>query len=645
MDSISSGLDEGGATHATLEGEAFLEAVRTLDLIQDQLDWADVKSSWKSAAARWAKQLRKCRYPADLDLLWKLAGELMKGIKPTNFTGGWLVNADGSELTRYRQWLTGTDASRACAILKAVRVLRAHLVRVVDGPLYALDGTPLADAAHASAAPAPLAIEPVMRSQTTIPVPAVGPGMAEGEGSMVQPNHAVTLANRWLVQEMSNERLAEEAELCVTEVEEHSSASAPRHEQSMREAPAAVVFAEVLAIVEDDSAAAAQPWCIGGSVPGESAPTKMQFALSVSDENVSEEAVALAEEASQLSVDGDAHFATTEGIATGAAYGSQVEVDANGVAESADGGRYTTRLAKACDLCHENRLKCIMLPTGWCEQCTMRGIECKRRMERKRGRPRVTAENIVQIVQRRTAKQQLASSSWRVPNSMNAIGAGPSTGPPHTGAFPSFHDPIQAAYAAGVQAATQAQLAAAMMQYHGPAHTFSHMPPVSFMAPHGVQPFGAPAHQAPQHPAFGGAAQAMFNGAAMAAMAGQYGVGGMDGSAAYEHYAAMYAHFQHQQQQQSPPPGYSGYDHQSAYNPSAVAAAAAAAYAAAQASGSGAALLAPDTPSTEGPAGHAHASSDLLAPLCMPAPAVNASTQPWVFEVPFGSQQSVDHSK
>jgi hypothetical protein len=286
-----------------------------------------------------------------------------------------------------------------------------------------------------------------------------------------------------------------------------------------------------------------------------------------------------------------------------------------------------------------------MLPTGWCEQCTMRGIECKRRMERKRGRPRVTAENIVQLVQRRTAKQQLASSSWRVPNSVNAIGAGPSTGPPHTGAFPSFHDPIQAAYAAGVQAATQAQLAAAMMQYHGPAHTFSHMPPVSFMAPHGVQPFGAPAHQAPQHPAFGGAAQAMFNGAAMAAMAGQYGVGGMDGSAAYEHYAAMYAHFQQQQQQQSPPPGYSGYDHQSAYNPSAVAAAAAAAYAAAQASGSGAALLAPDTPSTEGPAGHAHASSDLLAPPCMPAPAVNASTQPWVFEVPFGSQQSVDHSK
>jgi hypothetical protein len=160
------------------EAEAFLEAVRALDLLQDQLDWADVKPSWKSAAARWAKQLRKCRYPADLDLLWKLAGELMKDIKPTNFIVGWLVNADGSESTRYRQWLTETDASSAFAILKAVRVLRAHLVRVLGGPLYALDGTPLADAAHASAAPAPLATEPVLLSQTTIPVPAVGPGMA-----------------------------------------------------------------------------------------------------------------------------------------------------------------------------------------------------------------------------------------------------------------------------------------------------------------------------------------------------------------------------------------------------------------------------------------------------------------------------------
>jgi hypothetical protein len=506
--------------------ETFMEAVRALDLLQDQLDWADVKSSWKSAAARWAKQLRKCRYPADLDLLWKLAGELMKSIKPTNFIGGWLVNADGSKLTRYRQWLTRTDASCACAILKAVRVLRAHLVRVVDGPLYALDGTPLPDAAHASAAPAPLATEPIeppreksaaglaaaasddeflllntrretpnrMRSQTLIP-PAVEPRVAEGERSTVLPNHAVTLADRWLVQEMSSERLAEEAQKGVPEVEEHSSASAPCYERSMRKTPAAIDYAAVLATVEDDSAAAAQPWCIGGSVPGESAPTEVQLALIASDEDASDEAVALAEEVSQVSVDGDAHLATTEGLAAGAVYGSQVEVR----------WRWT--------------------PTVW---------------------------------------HSVAES-------------------------------------AGMQTATQAQQAAVMMQYYGPAHTFSHTPPVSLMAPHSFQPFGAPAHHVLQHPAFGGSTQPLFNGEAMAAMAGQYGVGGMDGSAAYEHYAAMYAHFQQQQQQQlSPPPGYSSYAHQSAHNPSTVAAAAAAAaaaaHAAAPAPAPGAALLAPDTP-------------------------------------------------
>jgi hypothetical protein len=53
----------------------------------------------------------------------------------------------------------------------------------------------------------------------------------------------------------------------------------------------------------------------------------------------------------------------------------------------ADGGRYTPRLGKACDVCHQNRLKCKMLSTGCCDQCTVHGIECKRRMEERRGRP------------------------------------------------------------------------------------------------------------------------------------------------------------------------------------------------------------------------------------------------------------------
>jgi len=337
----------------------------------------------------------------------------------------------------------------------------------------------------------------------------------------------------------------------------------------------------LLATVEDDSPAAAQPLCIGGSVPGEAASTDTH---ALPDKDASEEAVSLAAEAgqlssgmSQLSVEGaasaDTHPATTEGLAAGPAYGSQVEVEvnANGVAKSADGGRYTPRLGKACDLCHQNRLKCTMLSTGCCGECTVRGIECKRRMEGRRGRPRATAENIVQLVQRRAAarKQQLpGGASGRVRNAAaREIGAVPQTGD----AFPSFHDPaIQAAYAAGLQAGTQA----IMMQYYGPAHPPFHMSPVSqcphLMAPHGVQLFGAPAQHAPQHPAFGDTTQPMFNGAATAAMAGQYGVGGLDGTAANQQYAnqqdgtaayqqyanqqyaswyaAMYARFQQHQQ-------------------------------------------------------------------------------------------------
>jgi hypothetical protein len=323
----------------------------------------------------------------------------------------------------------------------------------------------------------------------------------------------------------------------------------------------------LLATVEDDSPAATQPLCIGGSVPGEAASTDTH---ALPNKDASEEAVSLAAEAgqlssgmSQLSVEGaasaDAHPATTEGLAAGPAYGSQVEVEvnANGVAESADGGRYTPRLGKACDLCHQNRLKCTMLSTGCCDECTVRGIECKRRMEGRRGRPRVTADNIVQLVKRRSAarKQQLpGGASGRVRNAAaREIGA-----VPQAGAFPSFHDPdVQAAYAAGLQAGTQA----IMMQFYGSAHPPFHMSPVSqcphLMAPHGVQPFGAPAHHAPQHPAFGDSAQPMFNGAATAAMAGQDGVGGLDGMAAYQQYAnqqyaswyaAMYARFQQHQQ-------------------------------------------------------------------------------------------------
>ena len=69
-----------------------------------------------------------------------------------------------------------------------------------------------------------------MRSQTMIPVPAVGPTEAEGERATVQHNHAVSLADRRMVPEMpigltNSLSMDEEAEVFqpegVAEVEEH----------------------------------------------------------------------------------------------------------------------------------------------------------------------------------------------------------------------------------------------------------------------------------------------------------------------------------------------------------------------------------------------------------------------------------------
>jgi len=57
------------------------------------------------------------------------------------------------------------------------------------------------------------------------------------------------------------------------------------------------------------------------------------------------------------------------------------------------------RLRKSCDRCHEIRLKCIMSeeskPDEICMQCQYRGFKCTRSFERKRGRRRLTADEMV----------------------------------------------------------------------------------------------------------------------------------------------------------------------------------------------------------------------------------------------------------
>jgi hypothetical protein len=120
-----------------------------------------------------------------------------------------------------------------------------------------------------------------------------------------------------------------------------------------------------------------------------------------------------------------------------AATGNTVAIEAKDLTEGED-GKYTRRLAKACSLCSENRLKCIMLPTVQCKQCTERGIECKLRLEKKRGRPRITADNIEQLMQRSKERAKSAKPRGVEPTGVrdNAIN----------------EYAIQAAYLAGLQA-------------------------------------------------------------------------------------------------------------------------------------------------------------------------------------------------
>ena len=107
---------------------------------------------------------------------------------------------------------------------------------------------------------------------------------------------------------------------------------------------------------------------------------------------------------------------------------STVSTAPNSLIVGEDGAIYTTRSCKACNMCADNRLKCIMLSTGKCTQCTSRGIECKHRLVKmRRVRQRVTGDNVAELVRRRKLSQERALSA-------EAMGV-----KPPLGAIPSVH--------------------------------------------------------------------------------------------------------------------------------------------------------------------------------------------------------------
>jgi hypothetical protein len=107
---------------------------------------------------------------------------------------------------------------------------------------------------------------------------------------------------------------------------------------------------------------------------------------------------------------------------------STVSTAPNSLIVGEDGAIYTTRSCKACNMCADNRLKCIMLSTGKCTQCTSRGIECKHRLVKmRRVRQRITGDNVSELVRRRKLSQERALSA-------EAMGV-----KPPLGAIPSVH--------------------------------------------------------------------------------------------------------------------------------------------------------------------------------------------------------------
>ena len=60
----------------------------------------------------------------------------------------------------------------------------------------------------------------------------------------------------------------------------------------------------------------------------------------------------------------------------------------SGVAPGAQINGERKRVRSACVSCHERKLRCVMLPSGSCQQCTNKGRPCVPRVEKKRGRPR-----------------------------------------------------------------------------------------------------------------------------------------------------------------------------------------------------------------------------------------------------------------
>ena len=130
------------------------------------------------------------------------------------------------------------------------------------------------------------------------------------------------------------------------------------------------------------------------------------------------------------------------------------------------------RLRRSCEWCHENRHKCVTSfpESGKCDQCLSRGIECKRSVEKKRGRRPFGVEDMVKFMQRRQSSETPRDNEleWATAAAVVAQAPDPRKSmrvqpPPGHPGGPPLEAPTSAsaAYAAGHAAGAQAVSVAA----------------------------------------------------------------------------------------------------------------------------------------------------------------------------------------
>ena len=179
-----SGLGRSGAmplpSDPTEPFDLFARAQSELLLLQDEIDWKQVRPVWKRNASRWAKNVECLTQLADLPRVWKLTTELADHIKQECMVPAW----HAADAPIASAWAAQTNPHDPTDVLRAIRMLRAHITDLPGGPIFTADGRALLASNDGSAtdASAAAAVSIAHANSTAAQVTAAQAGSAGGSG-------------------------------------------------------------------------------------------------------------------------------------------------------------------------------------------------------------------------------------------------------------------------------------------------------------------------------------------------------------------------------------------------------------------------------------------------------------------------------